>query len=73
MEIMDCSLDKFYRQVYKHDERLPEKVIGFITASVRFFLFFKHNFVAFKVVRALNYLKEVLNLIHRGLKRETLL
>uniref|UniRef100_A0A914YQ17 mitogen-activated protein kinase kinase n=1 Tax=Panagrolaimus superbus TaxID=310955 RepID=A0A914YQ17_9BILA len=58
MEIMDCSLDKFYRQVYKQNERIPEKVIGFITASV---------------VRALNYLKETLNLIHRDIKPSNIL
>ena len=52
MELMDCSLDKFYRQVFNQQEKLPEHVIGFITASV---------------VRALNYLKEVHNIIHRGL------
>jgi serine/threonine protein kinase len=58
MEIMDCSLDKFYRQVYKQNERIPEKIIGFITASV---------------VRALNYLKETLNLIHRDIKPSNIL
>lgn len=54
MEIMDCSLDNFYREAYKINEKLPERVVGFIAASV---------------VRALNYLKETLNIIHRGKPR----
>lgn len=51
MELMDCSLDKFYRSVFNQKQKLPEHIIGFIAASV---------------VRALNYLKEVHNIIHRG-------
>lgn len=48
----DCSLEKFYQLVYKQNQRLPEEIVGFITAAV---------------VRALNYLKCELNIIHRGL------
>jgi hypothetical protein len=33
MEILDCSLDQFYQAVYKKDLRLPEEVVGFITAG----------------------------------------
>jgi hypothetical protein len=34
MEILDTSLDGFYRAVYKQDQKLPEDVVGFITAAV---------------------------------------
>uniref|UniRef100_A0AC34Q5Y8 Protein kinase domain-containing protein n=1 Tax=Panagrolaimus sp. JU765 TaxID=591449 RepID=A0AC34Q5Y8_9BILA len=58
MELMDCSLDKFYRSVYNQKQKLPEHIIGFIGASV---------------VRALNYLKEVHNIIHRDVKPSNIL
>uniref|UniRef100_A0A915DM78 mitogen-activated protein kinase kinase n=1 Tax=Ditylenchus dipsaci TaxID=166011 RepID=A0A915DM78_9BILA len=58
MELLDCSLDKFYRRVFKQNERIPEKVIGFITTSV---------------VRALNYLRVQLNIIHRDVKPSNIL
>jgi len=53
MELMDCSLDRLYKQVYAKEQRLPERVIGYIAAAV---------------VRALRYLKSELNIIHRGLR-----
>lgn len=34
MELLDCSLDKFYREVYRQNERIPEAIIGFVTAAV---------------------------------------
>lgn len=52
MEILDISLDKFYQLVYKQNLHLPEEVVGFIACAV---------------VRALNYLKCKLSIIHRGL------
>lgn len=52
MELMDCSLDRLYKQVYAKEQRLPERIIGYIAAAV---------------VRALRYLKSELNIIHRGL------
>ncbi|KAI6214608.1 hypothetical protein M3Y94_00288400 [Aphelenchoides besseyi] len=58
MEVLDCSLDQFYKLVYKKDQKLPEEVIGFIAASV---------------VRALNYLKSELNIIHRDVKPSNIL
>ncbi|KAI6212223.1 Kinase [Aphelenchoides fujianensis] len=58
MEMMDASLDKFYRLVYKQEQRIPEFAVGFITASV---------------VRALNYLKSELNIIHRDVKPSNIL
>ena len=54
MELMETSLDKFYKFVYgKLRESIPEKVIGKITLAT---------------VRALNYLKEQLKIIHRDVK-----
>lgn len=58
MELMDCSLDNFYPLVYARGEQIPQRVIGFITASV---------------VRALNYLKDMLNIIHRDVKPSNIL
>ncbi|CAD5220025.1 unnamed protein product [Bursaphelenchus xylophilus] len=58
MELLDCSLDKFYKEVYKNNEKLPEKAVGFVTASV---------------VRALSYLKKELNIIHRDVKPSNML
>ena len=59
MELMHSSLDKFYKFVYgKLHESIPEKVIGKITLAT---------------VRALNYLKEQLKIIHRDVKPSNIL
>ncbi|KAI1725546.1 protein kinase domain-containing protein [Ditylenchus destructor] len=58
MELMDYSLDKFYRQAYKRNQRLPEDIVGFISTAV---------------VRALEYLKAKLNIIHRDVKPSNIL
>ena len=59
MELMHSSLDKFYKFVYgKLRESIPEKVIGKITLAT---------------VRALNYLKEQLKIIHRDVKPSNIL
>ena len=51
MELMHSSLDKFYKFVYgRLRESIPENVIGKITLAT---------------VKALNYLKEQLKIIHR--------
>jgi hypothetical protein len=43
MELMDCSLDKFYKFIYEElNEYIPEAIIGKITLAT---------------VKALNYLK----------------
>ena len=56
---MHSSLDKFYKFVYgKLRESIPEKVIGKITLAT---------------VRALNYLKEQLKIIHRDVKPSNIL
>jgi len=59
MELMDSSLDKFYHFIY--DEMLqtmPEAVIGKITVDT---------------VKALNYLKEKLKIMHRDVKPSNIL
>ena len=53
MELMDISLDKFYKFIYSVEmDLIPEAVICQITSAV---------------VRALHYLKEELKIIHRYL------
>ncbi|XP_060523331.1 dual specificity mitogen-activated protein kinase kinase 4-like [Cylas formicarius] len=59
MELMDTSLDKFYKFIYeKLDARIPEPVLGKI---------------ALATVKALNYLKEELKIIHRDVKPSNIL
>jgi len=59
MEIMDISLDKFYKFVYGVEfQIIPEPVICQITCCV---------------VRALNYLKDELKIIHRDVKPSNIL
>lgn len=59
MELMDTSLDKFYKFICeKLNQRIPESIIGKI---------------AFATVKALNYLKEELKIIHRDVKPSNIL
>ena len=59
MEMMDTSTDKFYKFIYEQlRENIPEKVIGKVTVAT---------------VRALNYLKEKLKIIHRDVKPSNIL
>ncbi|OQR68346.1 dual specificity mitogen-activated protein kinase kinase 6-like, partial [Tropilaelaps mercedesae] len=58
MEVMDTSLDKFYRGAFKHLESIPETVLGRI---------------AFSIVAALDYLKSTLNIMHRDVKPSNVL
>ncbi|XP_066598771.1 dual specificity mitogen-activated protein kinase kinase 4 isoform X2 [Prorops nasuta] len=59
MELMDTSLDKFYKFIYETlDERIPECILGKITVAT---------------VKALNYLKEKLRIIHRDVKPSNIL
>lgn len=59
MELMDTSLDKFYKFIYEHlATQIPESVIGKIAVAT---------------VRALNYLKEHLKIIHRDVKPSNIL
>lgn len=59
MELMDTSLDKFYKFIYERlNERIPENILGKITVAT---------------VKALNYLKEKLKIIHRDVKPSNIL
>ncbi|CAH0394568.1 unnamed protein product [Bemisia tabaci] len=59
MELMDISLDKFYKFIYeKMMQRIPENILGKITVAT---------------VKALNYLKEKLKIIHRDVKPSNIL
>lgn len=59
MEIMDTSLDKFYKFIYeKLKQRIPEVILAKITVAT---------------VKALNYLKEELKIIHRDVKPSNIL
>jgi len=59
MELMDCSLDKFYHFIFDElNESIPEAIIGKITVAT---------------VNALNYLKERLQIMHRDVKPSNIL
>ncbi|ELT91393.1 hypothetical protein CAPTEDRAFT_164038 [Capitella teleta] len=58
MEVMDTSLDKFYKMVEEQKGKIPEEVIGKI---------------AYAVVKALHYLQAELHVIHRDVKPSNIL
>lgn len=58
MEVMDTSLDKFYKKIYEDGQIIPETVLGIITLSV---------------VKALHYLKTDLKVMHRDVKPSNIL
>ncbi|CAJ0947287.1 unnamed protein product, partial [Mesorhabditis belari] len=58
MEIMDISLDKLYKNVYKTGHRVPEPMIGYIAVAT---------------IQALNYLRQALKIIHRDVKPSNIL
>lgn len=59
MELMDTSLEKFYKFVYeKKNEEIPESILGKIVIAT---------------VNALNYLKEQHKIIHRDVKPSNIL
>ena len=58
MEVMDTSVDKFYRKVFENSRDMPEWVLGKI---------------AFSVVSALHYLHTKLKVIHRDVKPSNIL
>ena len=59
MELMDASLEKFYKFVYdvRHEE-IPEEILGRVVVAA---------------VNALNYLKEEYQIIHRDVKPSNML
>lgn len=58
MEVMDTSLDKFYKDIYKSGKVIPEEVLGKIAVAV---------------VKALSYLQTELKVIHRDVKPSNML
>lgn len=59
MELMDTSLDKFYKFICEREkQRIPESILAKICLAT---------------VNALNYLKENLNIIHRDVKPSNIL
>lgn len=58
MEVMDTSLDKFYKKIYEDGQSIPETVLAII---------------AFSVVKALHYLKTELKVMHRDVKPSNIL
>ena len=58
MELMDTSLDDFYRQVYQRGEVIPETVL---------------RSVSYAVVSALHFMKERLRIMHRDVKPSNIL
>lgn len=58
MEVMDTSLDKFYKKIYEDGQHIPETVLAIIT---------------FSVVKALHYLKTELKVMHRDVKPSNIL
>ncbi|KAL9871387.1 dual specificity mitogen-activated protein kinase kinase 4 [Glossina fuscipes] len=59
MELMDTSLDKFYKYIFERkNQRVPESILAKITVAT---------------VHALNYLKEKLKIIHRDVKPSNIL
>lgn len=58
MELMDTSLDKFYKFIMDQNKRIPESILAKITVAT---------------VHALNYLKEKLKIIHRDVKPSNIL
>jgi len=59
MELMDMSLDKFYKLVYVDlNFTIPEEILGKIAVAV---------------VKALDYLKTILNIMHRDVKPSNIL
>lgn len=78
MELMDTSLDKFYKQVIEKGLTIPEDILGKITVSVGVTLTQQHAllsadavstafpFVCAQIVKALEHLHSNLQVIHRG-------
>jgi len=58
MEVMDMSLDKFYKLIYSNNKIIPEDILGKISLAV---------------VKALHFLQTELKVIHRDVKPSNIL
>ncbi|GAU97970.1 hypothetical protein RvY_09183 [Ramazzottius varieornatus] len=58
MEVMDISLEQFYKKLFAQGRTFPDEVLGFIT---------------FAIVSGLQFLKEQLNIMHRDVKPSNVL
>ncbi|RXM32810.1 Dual specificity mitogen-activated protein kinase kinase 3 [Acipenser ruthenus] len=58
MELMDTSLDKFYKKVIEKGKKIPEDILGKMTVSI---------------VKALEHLHSKLSVIHRDVKPSNVL
>ncbi|XP_061079720.1 dual specificity mitogen-activated protein kinase kinase 3-like isoform X2 [Conger conger] len=58
MELMDTSLDKFYKKVVEKEKRIPEDILGKMAVSI---------------VKALEHLHSKLSVIHRDVKPSNVL
>ena len=77
MEVMDISLDKFYRMCVDTKTPRPEPFIAKVALSVRashcntmrkYIPSRRQLPPNFKVIEGLNFMKETMNLIHRDVK-----
>lgn len=85
MELMDISLDKFYRFTHQRlKEKIPESILGKMALAVSLqlsilfvvrLIYACHLLLSLcaQTVQALNYLKENLEIIHRDVKPSNIL
>uniref|UniRef100_A0A3B1KI15 mitogen-activated protein kinase kinase n=1 Tax=Astyanax mexicanus TaxID=7994 RepID=A0A3B1KI15_ASTMX len=66
MELMDTSLDKFYKQVHEKGKTIPEDILGRCVISVTVLL-------NVQIVKALEHLHSRLSVIHRDVKPSNVL
>lgn len=69
MELMDTSLDKFYKNVIEKGKTIPEDILGKIAVAVRPAFFF---FFCFSVFVVCNYSLVNTTLYHHGDKARQL-
>ena len=57
MEVMDMSLDKFYAKVYRHNQVIPEDILGKIAFSVSWVLVYK---IYYKIISSKQFFNKIL-------------